>query len=346
MAGSGGTLADVVAAVMWVGVSAYALFGGADFGAGFWDLVAGGARRGAAQRALIEHSIGPVWEANHVWLIFVLVVMWTGFPGLFGAVSSTLWIPLTAAALGVIARGSAFAFRKNLTALWQRRIFGAAFAVSSVITPFFLGAAAGGVAAARVPPGVGTGNAVSSWWNPVSVLTGMLAVTVCAYLAAVYLTADARRAGEPRLVAQFRVRALAAGAAAGVIAAVGLAVLHGDAPDLAHGLGHRGLPLVIVSAMAGLAALVALWWRRFLLARGAAALAVTGVLWAWAVAQYPDLLAGRLTIAAAAAPRSVLLPVLLSLGAGAVLLIPSLGWLYLLFQRGPGPGGQAAGPSR
>jgi cytochrome bd ubiquinol oxidase subunit II len=159
------TLPDVLAAVMWLGVTAYALFGGADFGAGFWDLVAGGARRGERQRALIEHSIGPVWEANHVWLIFILVVMWTAFPGLFGAVSSTLWIPLTVAALGVIARGSAFAFRKNVTVLWQRRILGAAFAASSVLTPFFLGAAAGAVASGRVPPGVGAGNAVLSWWN-------------------------------------------------------------------------------------------------------------------------------------------------------------------------------------
>ncbi len=301
--------------------------------AGFWDLVAGGARRGESQRSLIEHSIGPVWEANHVWLIFILVVMWTGFPGLFGAVSSTLWIPLTIAALGVIARGSAFAFRKNVTALWQRRLFGAAFAASSVITPFFLGAAAGAVAAGRVPPGIGRGNAVTSWWNPVSVLTGVLAVVVCAYLAAVYLTADARRAGDDSLVAAFRARALGAGLAAGVIAAAGIGVLHGDAPALAHGLLHRGLPLVVASALAGLVALALLYRRHFLLARVAAGLAVTAVIWGWAVAQYPYLLRSRLTIAAAAATHSVLLATLISLLVGAVLLIPSLAWLYVIFQR-------------
>ena len=326
-------LATTLAAVLWAGVTAYALFGGADFGAGFWDLVAGGARRGERQRALIEHSIGPVWEANHVWLIFVLVVMWTGFPGLFGAVSSTLWIPLTAAALGVIARGSAFAFRKNVTALWQRRLFGAAFAASSVITPFFLGAAAGGVAAGRVPPGVGHGNAVTSWWNPVSVLTGLLAVVACAYLAAVYLTADARRTGDDALAGQFRRRALGAGLAAGVIAAAGLGTLHGDAPALAHGLLHRGLPLVIVSAVAGVAALALLYQRHFVLARVAGGLAVTAVIWGWAAAQYPYLLQGRLTIAGAAAAHSVLLATLISLLVGAVLLIPSLTWLYVIFQR-------------
>jgi len=328
------TLANTLAAVMWIGVTAYALFGGADFGAGFWDLVAGGARRGEKQRSLIEHSIGPVWEANHVWLIFILVVMWTGFPGLFGAVSSTLWIPLTIAAFGVIARGSAFAFRKNVTVLWQRRLFGAAFAASSVITPFFLGAAAGGVAAGRVPPGIGLGNAITSWWNPVSVLTGVLAVVVCAYLAAVYLTADARRAGDDSLIAAFRVRALGAGLAAGVIAAAGLGVLHGDAPALAHGLLHRGLPLVVLSALAGIVALVLIFLRRFVLARVAAGLAVTAVIWGWALAQYPYLLRSRLTIAAAAATHSILLATLVSLLVGAVLLAPSLAWLYVIFQRG------------
>jgi cytochrome bd ubiquinol oxidase subunit II len=344
------TLPDAVAAVLWVGVTAYALFGGADFGAGFWDLVAGGAHRGKQQRALIEHSIGPVWEANHVWLIFVLVVMWTAFPGLFGAVSSTLWIPLTIAALGVIARGSAFAFRKNVTVLWQRRAFGAAFASSSVVTPYFLGAAAGAVASGRVPPGTGTGNAVTSWCNPVSVLTGALAVVVCAYLAAVYLTADARRSGGKELIARFRARALIAGVAAGILAVAGVAVLHADAPALSTGLTHRALPLVIVSAASGIVALGMLYLRLFLTARIVAALAVTAVIWGWAVAEYPYVLQPQLTISAAAATHSVLAAVLVAMAAGAVLLVPSLVWLYLIFQRTELPAGQdvaaSTGPAR
>jgi cytochrome bd ubiquinol oxidase subunit II len=329
------TLADALAAVLWLGVTCYALLGGADFGGGFWDLVAGGARRGARPRRLIEHSIGPVWEANHVWLIFVLVIMWTCFPPLFGAVSSTLWIPLTLAAFGVIIRGSAFAFRKTVTQTWPRRGFGAAFAASSVITPFFLGAAAGGVASGRVPPGLGTGQPVTSWWNPVSVLTGVMAVVVCAYLAAVYLTADARRAGDAALVAQFRGRALAAGVAAGAVAAAGLVFLHADAAVLCHGLLHRALPLVIVSAVAGSASLALLYLRCFLTARVTAATTVTAVLGAWAAAQYPNLLTPGLTIGAAAADRPVLVATLTSLAVGAALLVPSLAWLYLLFQRSP-----------
>ena len=141
-------LVETMLAVLWLGLTAYVLFGGADFGAGVWDLLAGGTERGRPQRALLEHSIGPVWETNHVWLIFVIVMTWTGLPPVFAAIASTLYIPLTLAALGIIARGSAFAFRKASTQLWQQRLFGAVFAFSSVVTPFFLGTVAGAIASA------------------------------------------------------------------------------------------------------------------------------------------------------------------------------------------------------
>jgi cytochrome d ubiquinol oxidase subunit II len=167
--------------------------------------------------------------------------MWTGFPGLFAAISSTLYIPLTLAAFGIIARGSAFAFRKAVTETWQKRLFGATFATSSVLTPFFLGTVAGAVASGRVPPGVGNGDAVSSWWNPVSVFSGAMAVGVCAYLAAVYLTADARRGGQTDLAELFRRRAMITGVIVGALALAGIAILHADAPVLAHGLTHRAL---------------------------------------------------------------------------------------------------------
>jgi cytochrome bd-type quinol oxidase subunit 2 len=179
------TLAEVLLGVMFVGLIAYALFGGADFGAGIWDLFAGGTRRGARQRELIEHSIAPVWEANHVWLIFVLVVLWTAFSGGFAAVVTTLYIPLIMAAFGMLARGAAFAYRKSVATLGMRRFFGGAFALSSFVTPFFLGAVVGGVASSRVPPGIAQGNVITSWVNPTSILGGVLAIVVCAYLAAV-----------------------------------------------------------------------------------------------------------------------------------------------------------------
>src|SRR4051812_24433917 len=156
-------LADTTLAVMWIGLTCYALFGGADFGAGLWDLLAGGSEHGREPRKLIEHSIGPVWEANHVWLIFVVVLLWTGFSPVFAAVMSTLYIPLTLTALGIIARGAAFAFRKASTEVWQQRLFGGCFALSSVLTPFFLGAVAGGAASGRARPGSPAGAVLTGW---------------------------------------------------------------------------------------------------------------------------------------------------------------------------------------
>ncbi|HEX2155838.1 MAG TPA: cytochrome d ubiquinol oxidase subunit II [Actinomycetes bacterium] len=331
------TLAEVVLAVTWVGVTFYALLGGADFGAGFWDLFAGGARRGWAQRELIEHSIGPVWEANHVWLIFTLVVLWTGFPPVFAAVMSTMIIPLTLAAFGVIMRGAAFAFRKVVDALWLKQVFGASFAASSVLTPFFLGTVTGGVATGRVPPGNARGDLITSWLNPTSLLGGTLAVGVCAYLAAVFLVRDAEREGHDRLVEQFRARALGTGAALGIIALGGIFVLRADAPRLFEGLTGRALPLVVASAVFGLVSLVLLVRRRFVAVRVTAALAVTAIVWGWAAGQYPYMLEPDLTIEQAAAGRATLTAMLVSLAIGALLLVPSMTWLFVIFQREQDP---------
>ncbi|MFI7111874.1 cytochrome d ubiquinol oxidase subunit II [Nonomuraea sp. NPDC050227] len=326
-------LPQIMLAVLWIGLTAYVLFGGADFGGGVWDLLAGGAERGRRRRDLVEHSIGPVWEANHVWLIFVIVLAWTGVPSVFASVASTLYIPLTLVALGVIGRGAAFAFRKVSSRLWQRRLFGATFAFSSVVTPFFLGAAAGGIASGRVPPGVAKGDLVGSWVNPTSMAVGALGVGTAAYLAAVYLTRDAQRGGQEDLAEEFRRRALGCGAVVGVLAAVSLLVLRADAPALfAELTTGRALPLLALSVLAGLASLVLLWRRAYLAVRLSAALAVTGLLWGWGVGQYPVLLPG-LTLDQAAATDAVLGASLGSLAVGAVLLVPSLWWLYATFQR-------------
>jgi cytochrome bd ubiquinol oxidase subunit II len=327
------TLPEVLLAVTWIGVTAYALLGGADFGAGFWDLIAGGATGGAGRRGLIEHSIGPVWEANHVWLIFALVMLWTGFPTAFAAIMSTLYIPLTAVAFGVILRGAAFAFRKAVQELWLKRIFGACFAASSVITPFFLGTVAGAVATGRVPPGTARGDPITSWVNPTSLLGGVLAVGVCAYLAAVYLTNDARRTGDQDLTEWFRRRAVAAGVVVGLVALGGIGVLAADAPRLFEGLTGRALPLVVASALFGAASLILLVRRRLVAVRVTAALAVVAIIWGWAAAQYPYLLDPGLTIAQAASSRAVMQAVLISLAVGSLLLIPSLALLFILFQR-------------
>jgi cytochrome d ubiquinol oxidase subunit II len=334
-------LAEILLVVLWIGLSAYVLFGGADFGGGVWDLLAGGSERGRPQRALVEHSIGPVWETNHVWLIFVIVVTWTGVPSVFAAIASTLYIPLTLVALGIIARGAAFAFRKASVELWQRRLFGATFAFSSVVTPFFLGTVAGAIASGRVPPGVAEGDLVTSWLNPTSLVCGALAVGVAAYLAAVFLTRDAERGGEPELAEAFRRRALIAGAVVGVLSAIGLLVLSADAGPLFDGLASgRGLPLLIVSIVAGLASLVLLWRRSYLAVRITAALAVVGLLWGWGLGQYPRLLPG-VDLNEAAATDAVLAASLGALAVGALLLLPSLWWLYATFQRGEQAGHEA-----
>ncbi len=345
------TRADLLLGVLWLGLTLYTLLGGADYGAGVWHLLAGrpraadgvrqaggagqtgGAGRAGRLRDLVEHTIGPVWEANHVWLIFVIVLFWTAFPAAFAAFASTLYIPLTLVALGVIGRGATFAFRKATDVDWQRRAYGLVFGISSVLTPFVLGTIAGGLASGRVPPGIGAGDTLTSWLNPASVYCGLLAVGSCAYLAGVYLTGDAAREGAADLADAFRRRSLGTGLVVGAVALAGLAVLRRDAPALVHGLTHRGLPAVVASLLAGLASIVLLLQRRYWPARVTAAVTVAALLWGWGVAQYPVLLYPDLTVAAASAQPTVLGAVLGTLAVSAVLLFPALGWLLVLFQR-------------
>ncbi len=324
-------------AVMWGGLTLYLLLGGADFGAGIWDLVAGGPERGRRQRDLIARTIGPVWEANHVWLIFVIVLMWTGFPPVFAAVASTLYIPLTLVALGIIGRGSAFVFRKASVQVEHQRLFGAVFALSSLLTPFFLGVSAGAVAGGRVPPGIAEGDLVTSWLNPTALACGVLTVCVTAYLAAVYLTREAEREDEADLAAQFRRRALVSGVITGAVAIAALLVLRSDSRALYDALlSGPGLVLVIVSVVAGVVSLVLLALRRFLAVRLTAALAVAAMLWGWGAAQYPEMLPG-LSAAEAAAHDAVLTASLGALGVGALLLVPSMIWMFRIFQRSDEP---------
>ncbi|KWX04142.1 cytochrome D ubiquinol oxidase subunit II [Carbonactinospora thermoautotrophica] len=324
------TLATVMLLLLLTGATCYLLLGGADFGAGLWHLAARWSRHRRAEQEVIEHAMGPVWETNHVWLIFILVVAWTSFPLAFAAVSEAYWVPLGIAALGIIARGAAFAFRK--AADDPRSAYALVFAVSSVVTPYCLGAVAGGIAAQRA-----TGADLANWWNPTSVYAGLLLVGACAYLAAVYLTADARRSHGPELAAVFRRRALVTGVVVGALALAGPGVVRADAPALYAALTGRGGWLIATSATCGALSLVLLWLRRYALVRIAAALTVATLLWGSAVATYPHLGHPDLTVATAGANPIVLAAVLVALGLGALILVPSLAWLYRLFQ------GSAAG---
>jgi cytochrome d ubiquinol oxidase subunit II len=332
-------VSDVAALILWFGVTAYALFGGADFGAGFWDLTAGGAARGRRPRELIDRTLTPVWEANHVWLIFCLVVLWTAFPRAFAAIMATLYLPLTVAALGIVVRGAGFAFGKVSLRLSGRRTFGAAFAASSVITPFFLGTVAGAIASGRVPARDTGGDPISSWVNPTSMLGGVLAVVTCAYLAAVFLVIEGRRRGEPDLEDYFRRRAIGAALVAGAAALAGIFVLRDDSTRLFHRLTGVALPLVVMSAVLGLGALALLLRGPLRPARALAAGADATVVGGWGVAQYPFTLGTHLTLWAAAAPSATLAWVLGIFLAAGVVILPSLVLLYVLAYRGRLEGG-------
>ncbi len=316
------------------GLVLYTVLAGADFGAGLWELLAGPGERGRAIRDHAHHAIAPVWEANHVWLIFVLTVMWTAYPVVVGSVASTLMIPISVAALGIIFRGLAYALQSATDVPRERRIIDLTFAVSSILTPFMLGAAIGAIASGRVPVGNAAGDLVSSWVNPTSILCGCLAVAVGAFLAAVYLAADAARIGDARLEQAFRIRALGAGVLTGAIALAGLPVLHHDARHIFDGLtSGYGLAAVIVSAAAGLGTLGLVWVSRFQLARASAAVAVAAILVGWAAAQRPTVLPG-LTLHQAAAGRATLIAVTVAVLAGGVILAPSLGLLFRLVLTG------------
>ena len=328
-------LAEVPAVLILVGLAAYAVFAGADFGAGLWYLLAGPGRRGRAIRDFSYHAMAPVWEANHVWLIFVLVVAWTAYPTAFGSIASTLALPLFVAAVGIILRGTAYALRSG--APQDRETEGATgfvFGASSILTPLALGAAVGAIASGRVPVGNAEGDLVTSWLNATSLLIGALAVATAGYLAAVYLAGDAAREGKPELARAFRVRALAMGLGAGALAVGGLVVLREDARPLFDGLtSGAGLAAVLLSALAGLVTLALVRAGRYEPARFSAALAVAAIVAGWGIAQSPDLLPG-LTIDAAAAGRSTLWALLISIAAGLVILVPSLALLYGLVLRG------------
>ena len=328
-------LEEICLALVIAGITLYAVLGGADYGAGFWDLTAGTAHGGARLRGMVQRSMSPVWEANHVWLIFIIVMVWTAFPVAFASIFSTLSIPLFLAALGIIFRGSAFALRGQAATIREARFLGALFALSSVLVPFFFGAVLGGVASGRIPVGNEAGDTVSSWVNPTSVLIGLIAVASGAYLSAVFLAGDSVRAGLPDLVRAFRTRALISGAVSGALALGGLLVLRADAPDLFAGLtSGAGLLMVIVSALAGLLTLVLVWTERYGLARLTSGLAVAAITVGWALAQDPYLLPGELTLEDAAAPDATLGALVVSMAVGALVLVPSLWYLYRLVLRG------------
>ena len=340
------TAALAVALAILVSLNAYVLLAGADFGGGVWDLLASGPRR-ERQRHLIETAMSPVWEANHVWLILVVVLLFTCFPPVFSRLAVMLHVPLSLMLIGIVLRGSAFTFRSyDSRRDHAQRRWGRVFSIASIVTPYLLGMMVGAIASARLrAPGWLDPTAhrdfasvyLAPWLSPFSLATGLFALALFAFIAAVYLTVEAR---EDDLREDFRRRALLAGIA--VFGAALLALLlsshdEAGAPLMWQGLIHAPWAVLFQGATAASAmtALLALWKRSFRLARVAAAAQVSLILWGWAVAQFPYLIPPDLTIAGAAAPAITLKLVLGALAVGAALLVPSLYYLFRVFKTSP-----------
>jgi cytochrome d ubiquinol oxidase subunit II len=323
-------IADAVGGILLASVTLYAVLGGADFGGGLWDLLAGGDRRGRAPRRLIEESITPVWEGNHVWLVFDLVIFWTAFPLAFAAVMTVAALPLWLALAGIVLRGAGFAFRKEAHGLGMQRALGATFAFSSLLTPFFMGTVIGAIATGQIPADASHAS-LSAWTSATSLLTGFVFVGACGYLAAVYLVGEAARRGDGRLQAYFTRRAQAAGIVTGVLSLATLAELHSSNAALFSRLTGRALPLVIVAGLCGLAVLALLTAGQRRGVRVVAAAGVAAVIWGWGVAQYPVLLPGTaVTLSNAGAPHSTLVAVVVLFVAAVVIVGPSFALLFSL----------------
>lgn len=330
-------LAEVVAGIVVVVLNAYVLMAGADFGGGVWDLLATGPRR-TAQRDLIASSIAPIWEANHVWLIVVVVMLFTGFPAAFSTLGIVLHIPITLLLVGIVLRGSAFVFRSYGTgASAHRQSWGLAFAIASTVTPVVLGVIIGavasedvGAAAARIGQASFAEVFVRPWLSAFPIVVGCFALALFAFLAAVYLTIEAT---DDALREDFRQRALLTALAVFVFAGLALILSRSTAPRMTAGVmaAPWSLALHVCTATAAISAITALWYRRYRLARVSAAAQVSLILWGWALAQYPFIIPNTLTIRNAAAPSVTLKLLLIGLSGGAVILIPSLRYLFRMF---------------
>jgi cytochrome bd ubiquinol oxidase subunit II len=337
-------MADAVGAILVASVTLYAVLGGADFGGGLWDLLAGTTARGRAPRDLIDASITPIWEANHVWLVFDLVIFWTAFPRAFASVMTALALPLWLAVGGIVLRGAGFAFRKEITRLSQQRAAGAVFAFSSLLTPFFMGTVVGAIAAGAVPADARHAS-LAAWTSPTALLSGFVFAAACGFLAAVYLTVEAGRRHDQTMGAYFTRRAQAAAVVTGALSLAALFEVHGSDPAFFSRLTGRALPLVVLAGVCGLAVLAMLTAGRAKGIRSVAALAVAAVIWGWGVAQYPVLLPRTgMTLTSAGATQATFVALVVVAIAAVILVVPSFALLYTLQGRRLLGGGEQLAP--
>jgi cytochrome d ubiquinol oxidase subunit II len=327
------TLDLIVAGFMFVALIFYAVTGDADYGGGMWDLLATGPRADE-QRNAIERAIGPIWEADHVWLILIVVILFTGFPPAFAAMMTALNIPFTLMLIGIVLRGSAFTFRKyDVKSEEVKQRWSILFGAASFFTPFVQGVTLGALSTGqiRIVDGRVVSGFFAGWLTPFALSCGLFALVLFAFLAATYLTADP--SVETHVQNDFRLRALWSGTALVPIAFVVFITAKEGAPAMYHGLTQWWAPLLVgATIVVALVALGSLWLRRFALARIAAIAEVTLVLGGWSVAQYPNLITPDVTIFNATAPEITLRLLTYALAAGAVILLPSLAFLFLVFK--------------
>lgn len=336
--------------VLWWALITYAVLGGADFGAGVWNLVAFGRSR-QRQRELIHHALGPVWEANHVWLIFLIVGLFTIFPSAFAALCIALFLPLTIALIGIVLRGAAFIYRYYATDAEGTFASGweTVFSVASLLTPFTLGLSAAAVASGKLLPASGKPDAtyMASWLSPFALVIGLMAIALCSTLAAVYLSVEADSAHDDELTSFYRNSALIAGAITAVLGALGLALSTVYAPLLWNGMLMRAWPVVIVTMLIGLGTAAALFFRRYRFARVLMITEAAFLLSSWGLSQYPYILPPHYTIDGSSNEAYVIEVALICVLVGMVLVVPSLYYLFSVFKLPyPAPGIQREGDKK
>jgi cytochrome d ubiquinol oxidase subunit II len=325
----------LLALILMVSSTFYVLLGGADYGGGVWDLLASGPRR-EEQREVIAHAITPVWEANHVWLILVVVLLFAGFPAAFAAITTALNIPLTVLIIGIVMRGSSFVFRAHHTGDERtERRWGLIFAIASTVAPICLGVVVGAISSGRVivKDGVSSNGFIAPWLGVFPLMVGLFALSLFVFLAAVYLTSEAR---ELALQEDFRRRALISGVIVAAMAMATFLAAKTGAPDIYAGLLRPSLVWIVQGATASyaIAAFVAILARKYKVARTAAMLQVALILWGWGLSQSPFLLQGQMTVSQAAAAPSVLWTLIGATAAGLLVLFPSIWYLMQLFKAG------------
>ncbi len=330
------SIADVLLSILWLALFIYAIFGGADFGAGMLELFAVG-DSSARQTALIDESIGPVWESNHVWLIFLLVVFFTAFPPAFAAINVVLFIPLLLAVIGIVLRGSSFVFKTHGAIRRSRniKILSRTFSVASAMTPFFLaltGAAiASGVIVIQNTSQIVT-NTGSDWLTPFTLVVGAMALSLCVTISAIYLTVEATSRGEMDLAEAFRRRGLVAGALTAAFGLLGLILSPSEAAFLWNGMLSRAIPVVVVTMLVGVATAAALWFKRYGWARVLVVALTALLLLSWGMSQYPYIIPPNVTAANASSPLETQQFLLVGIIIALIIVLPSLWYLFYVFK--------------